>query len=345
MATLADLQNLQKRQQLAQMMALRGPTGPSQGARAASGLSSLVAALAGRNLGNKVESTRAEIDKSDAAALAGVLQQGGDISQVASGISGIQKPETRELALALLGRPGGPLAKQSDPFKPVSGVGMFNTDSGEFITSPAFVPPETPDDKREKDRAAALDKEQDKLGAKADAKLEEGKVANEQGAQGFLKRVSSVRRIMDEAVQAGVDPDDLFGPLQSGEGIAGSLVRGTSQLVGTDAEKFRRRLEREFANMELDVAKMKLKGQGQITESERAIAKQTIPGLSLPDSGAAEAVLADIEAEANSILGGSEPIEEIAEESKDGPPDGTIIRNPSTGEQLILQGGQWVPHG
>jgi hypothetical protein len=111
-----------------------------------------------------------------------------------------------------------------------------------------------------------------------------------EGSEAYLRKLARLREKISGR-------DDLFGPLQ-----ASGPNRFFANIKGTDAEKARQRVEADLADMELDVAKLKLKGQGAVSEAERSIAKATLPKLANADSATALQILDQLEVEARENL-------------------------------------------
>lgn len=142
------------------------------------------------------------------------------------------------------------------------------------------------------------------LGQKLDEKLAEGEIkrrdgvkSNVSGAIGFLQKVQTANEAL------GTMTNNEFGPLEGGEGFIPSIIRyGVPQrFAGADTGK-QDRFAGTMANLELDVAKMKLKGDGPITEGERGIAKATLGGLAVRDKATQQQILMDTSREALGIL-------------------------------------------
>ncbi len=86
--------------------------------------------------------------------------------------------------------------------------------------------------------------------------------------------------------------------------------------------------------MELDVAKIKLKGQGTVTDTERTIARNIIPKLTNADAATALRILDQLELEANENL-------TIAAQKGVYRPSG-VGGSPQQQQQAVPQGpGQW----
>ena len=138
-----------------------------------------------------------------------------------------------------------------------------------------------------------FNREFEKQRAKADAQKMASMQQNLEGAQSFLDKVAAVEQTLNEV---GSDT----GPLQGsafGQSIGG--------ILNTNAQQKRDLLAAQIADLELDIAKMKLKGQGQITESERAIARATLPKLT-NNPEANMAILDNLKREASGILRGTQ---------------------------------------
>lgn len=142
------------------------------------------------------------------------------------------------------------------------------------------------------------------LGQKLDEKLAEGAIKKRteasnsvSGAIGFLQKVQSANEVLDTM------SDTDFGPIDGGDGYVSSALRyATSPFpFGPDLAK-QDRFTASAGNLELDIAKMKLKGDGPITEGERAIAKSLIGGLKVANKATQQKILTDTSREALSIL-------------------------------------------
>ncbi|WP_299081614.1 hypothetical protein [uncultured Paraglaciecola sp.] len=133
---------------------------------------------------------------------------------------------------------------------------------------------------------------QQKKAAALDAKREEGYRANAEGAIEFKRQVAQLQPLIDKY------GDELFGPLEGGGGI----YEGAAKLFGTDVARARDEYDAILSALELGVAKMKLKGSGVITEGERAIARQTVPARSISDKEAANAIIKQLNEEADQSI-------------------------------------------
>lgn len=121
---------------------------------------------------------------------------------------------------------------------------------------------------------------------------------NADGALGFLSKVART-----EDHLKGMNDSD-FGPIQ-GQGAdtwvgTGNLIaKGATDWLWGDNSIGRQDIyRRDMADLELDVSKMKLKGDGPITEGERKIAKDTLGGLTSADKNTAQAALNSTKVEA-----------------------------------------------
>lgn len=134
-----------------------------------------------------------------------------------------------------------------------------------------------------------LGKEGNKQLDKAKADRISSLKANAEGAQGFLRKVAKIEKTLKEL---GSDS----GPLQGSD--TGQLLGG---ILNTSAQQKRDLLQSQLADLELDVAKMRLKGQGQVTDSERKIARDTLPKQkNNPEPNLA--IIGDLKQEATQIL-------------------------------------------
>lgn len=124
---------------------------------------------------------------------------------------------------------------------------------------------------------------------KADIGKEEAKAANVEGATSFLEKTARLRELLKKS-------GDITGPIE-GSGVG----QWFGKVLGTEDSSSRDTVAAQIADLELDIAKMKLKGQGQVTESERKIARSTLPSLTNnPDAN--EKILESLEKEAKGIL-------------------------------------------
>jgi hypothetical protein len=132
------------------------------------------------------------------------------------------------------------------------------------------------------------------------AETEKERQTNAEGAQGFVQKVDRLEALIKEG------GEDAFGPAQGG-----SYNRAAGAFFGTKTEQTRQQIDAVLRDLELDVAKMKLKGQGTVTETERRIAKETLPTLQTMDTKTALNILAGLRQEATGILqrggGGGQP--------------------------------------
>lgn len=126
---------------------------------------------------------------------------------------------------------------------------------------------------------------------KAKAETEKERQTNAEGAQGFLDKVNRLEKLIGEGGK------DAFGPVQGS-----SLNRSAGAFFGTGTERTRQQIDAVLKDLELDVAKMKLKGQGTVTETERRIAKETLPTLQTMDPQTALQILSGLKQEASGVL-------------------------------------------
>lgn len=137
---------------------------------------------------------------------------------------------------------------------------------------------------------------------------------NVSGAQEFLAKSKDLRSLLQKqnpdgsfAYDKNGNPiakegaDDIFGKIQGSP-----LGQGIQNFTNSDASARRDQVENQLSNLELSVAQMKLKGQGQITDAERAIARNTLPKFTNVDASTALKNLDQTEAEAKRILGKSQ---------------------------------------
>ncbi|NQX96147.1 MAG: hypothetical protein HRT64_14740 [Erythrobacter sp.] len=104
-----------------------------------------------------------------------------------------------------------------------------------------------------------------------------------------------------QEVLSSMDDND-FGPIQGSD--AYRYVPDTTWLTGERGTDMAAQdlYKGELSNLELDVAKMKLKGQGQVTEAERKIARDTLGGLTVADKATASSILSNTTKEAEAIV-------------------------------------------
>lgn len=120
------------------------------------------------------------------------------------------------------------------------------------------------------------------------------------GAVSFKRKIAGLRKLIKDA------GDGAFGLIE------GSIVGRTAKqigagvpLLGSNAKRItnlQTRIQSALRDLELDVARFKLKGQGPVTDSERKIARETLPSLSNPDTKAALDILDRLEREANETI-------------------------------------------
>jgi len=111
---------------------------------------------------------------------------------------------------------------------------------------------------------------------------------NTEGAKEFLSKVEQLQGALTE-LGSGV------GPVQSS-----GLGRGLGNVFGTDNEKNRQIVDALLKDLELSVAKMELKGQGQVTEAERAIARGKLPSMSNQED-ANNSIISNLKLQAENI--------------------------------------------
>jgi hypothetical protein len=134
------------------------------------------------------------------------------------------------------------------------------------------------------------------------------------GASRFLAKVGQIESFLDSF---GDEADGLFGPLQGNE-----YYQGAARVMGTKASAGRERLKALLRDLELDVAQMKLKGTGPVTEAERAIARETLPQGTTQDAKTARDILNALKLEAHMLTGqGGLP----SPQSAATPPSGGIV--------------------
>jgi hypothetical protein len=111
-----------------------------------------------------------------------------------------------------------------------------------------------------------------------------------EGARNFLSKTPSVMKQI-EGVGSG------FGTWDNSE-----LGTAVNRVFAPSAVGRKEALQGDLSDLELDLVKAKMKGQGTITETERAIARQTLPNLKNVDAETAANILRAREAEAKRIL-------------------------------------------
>ncbi len=175
---------------------------------------------------------------------------------------------------------------------PVDGGYLYDEDTGQFIASPGAQQAQQAEYPEGLVTPKARERYDTEMGEQAAAGVKQ-----QQGAQLYLGKVD---RLIAEIDGAG---DDAFGPIQGGDGLAGRMYRRAAAMAGSDTESKRQQLEAKYRELELAVAAMYLKGDGPITESERAIAREMIGGLANVNSATAKQILENLKVEANGILG------------------------------------------
>lgn len=125
--------------------------------------------------------------------------------------------------------------------------------------------------------------------AKIDAKGDSSKQANIEGAKGFLEKIGDIEGLLKEI-------GDNTGRVQGN-----SLYQDAAAISNSTTQNKRDQLTAKLSDLELDVAKMKLKGQGSVSNMERQIAKSTLPRLNL-NHDANIAIVADLKNQAQRIL-------------------------------------------
>jgi hypothetical protein len=103
--------------------------------------------------------------------------------------------------------------------------------------------------------------------AKADVESQVQRRTNVEGAKSFLAKVNSLESDL-RALGSGSGPYE-----------GGGINQYLGKLFGTESSTLRSSIDQKIKDLELDIAKMDLKGQGAITESERAIARGKLPQL------------------------------------------------------------------
>lgn len=137
-----------------------------------------------------------------------------------------------------------------------------------------------------------------KAGEKAIVEKNAALRTNAEGAVGFLTKIKNTENTID-----GMNDSD-FGPVQGDResalvGTANMLTKSVADWWSGDNSLSRQdAFMRDLADLELDVANMKLKGTGQITDTERAIARKTLGGLTSADKDTAMRALQATKVEA-----------------------------------------------
>jgi hypothetical protein len=119
------------------------------------------------------------------------------------------------------------------------------------------------------------------------------KIVNREGAASFKSKVANAKAAIEGTGDKGFGPIDSSGTRRFAREVMGNPVAADQQ-----------NLDAIYAGLELEVAKMELKGQGAVTENERMIARRKLGGLKNMDAATALRVLENIEAEADRILAG-----------------------------------------
>lgn len=133
--------------------------------------------------------------------------------------------------------------------------------------------------------------EKNKQDAKQKATYEANLRLNREGAAGTVAKVNRLRQLWDEL------PPDAFGPVAASAPNANYL-----RSIDDPIQAKRDEIQSLLSDLELDVAKSKMRGQGQITEAERAIARATLPELSR-SKATGYAIMDRLLGDANNILG------------------------------------------
>ena len=125
------------------------------------------------------------------------------------------------------------------------------------------------------------------------------------GATSFKKKVQRIRDLINANRPSASRPDapDLaaaaFGPI-AGTETAQTALAATG--IQPETVRLQQQLRALLADLELDVARFKLKGQGQVTEAERKIARDTLPSLTVRDPETALRILDGLEGEADATI-------------------------------------------
>ena len=127
--------------------------------------------------------------------------------------------------------------------------------------------------------------------AKAAVAANAAQQAASSSAQNILTKTQRIRDMV------AADPA-MIGPLAGG--VVGQTV---GRALGTETQQKREALQAAVNDLQLDYAKVKMKGQGQISDAERAILKQALPALDNTSPKAFLSILDGFDAEARSALG------------------------------------------
>lgn len=291
--TFTDPNVIAQQQALARMLLGQIGQGPQTSALSplaglAQGLASgFHGAMAMRNL-NRNQELRSNI-------LSQFLSGGQDPSV----LLGSQDPELQNLGLSLLPRPVSDLERRKTQAEinnletpaDVRTLQFLQGGQSGGVDASGFI--------ADKFKSNA-EKEREKVRARSEEENAADLRGKAQGARNFLTKVKRV----EDFIRNNPASADLFGPIQGSE-----ANRFLGSAFGTTAERQRTQLKAMLRDLELDVARFKLKGQGQVTEAERAIARDTLPQLTNPDPESALAIIQGLKAEANDLIGqGGEPV-------------------------------------
>lgn len=178
------------------------------------------------------------------------------------------KPFNVSPGAALVG-PGGEelytnknMPRGSNPWRSTGIPGeRINDLTGEVNRTSSY---RTPEQKAEIDAEKQAKVQNTAQDARARSELWRTQSAQAQSGQAFLAQMTSVYDVIQRAADAGIHPDDLFGPIQGND-----LYRQGSAVFDSRAEGFRQELDGRFRRMTLEVGKMLMKGQGSVTDWER----------------------------------------------------------------------------
>lgn len=181
----------------------------------------------------------------------------------------------------------------NDPTRP-----LLNTRTKQY----APMPPEAPENSFDAIRRKEDAKKTGDLEATRKAEI----ITNAQGANEYNQqraRLESLMKLADTLEKSGTP---VFGPVAGTkwyQGYRASVPGILGEPMKYDqAVKLQQEIQATISNMELAVAKLKLKGQGAVTENERAIARNTIGGLLTYNTDAARKVLGSLDLEAQDAL-------------------------------------------
>lgn len=182
------------------------------------------------------------------------------------------------------GIPGAAPASGGAPAAPASGGSQ--PAQGSSLTPDMLTPGTTGIDAR-------------KTAEKAVVERNSGLRTNAEGAINFLTKIKGAEATLAEMNDSDFGPLQGQGPNDGWVGTTNAAVKsGVDWLYGDNSLGRQDLYRRDLSDLELDVANMKLKGTGTITDTERQIARQTLGGLTSADKATAERALQSTKVEA-----------------------------------------------